>query len=151
MTEQKTNQERHKQVCYELNAIYDKKNRDYGDSFHTSWTDYGITMAAIRIGDKYNRLKTLVSGHLVPNVADESIRDTLIDLANYSIMTVMELDRESDGKPVAGAVQARQTYYVRADPEVDKALFQKAIGPVKVYEQKPVNREWLKDEQEDDT
>lgn len=91
-----TNLERHKQVCYELNRIYDKKNRDYGDSFHESWKDYGITMAAIRIGDKYNRLKTLTSGKSVPNVADESVRDTLIDLANYAIMTVMEMDAETE-------------------------------------------------------
>lgn len=91
-----SNTERHKRVCYELNALYDKKNRDYGDSFHTSWTDYGITMAAIRIGDKYNRLKNLARGETVPNVASESVRDTLLDLANYAIMTVMEMDAEGE-------------------------------------------------------
>ena len=94
MTE--SNTERHKRVCYELNALYDKKNRDYGDSFHESWKDYGITMAAIRIGDKYNRLKNLTSGKIVQNVADETVRDTLLDLANYSIMTLMELDAETE-------------------------------------------------------
>jgi hypothetical protein len=94
MPEYNKNTERHKLVCYELNRIYDKKNRDYGDSFHASWTDYGITMAAIRLGDKYNRLKNLTSGKSVPNVADESVRDTLMDLANYAIMTVMELDAD---------------------------------------------------------
>ena len=91
-----SNTERHKRVCYELNALYDKKNRDYGDSFHESWKDYGITMAAIRLGDKYNRLKNLTSGKAVQNVADETVRDTLLDLANYSIMTLMELDAESE-------------------------------------------------------
>lgn len=91
-----TNLERHKQVCYELNRLYDKKNRDYGDSFHESWKDYGITMAAIRLGDKYNRLKNLTSGKAVQKVADESVRDTLIDLANYAILTVMELDAETE-------------------------------------------------------
>lgn len=92
---QESNTERHKRVCYELNALYNKKNRDYGDSFHESWKDYGITMAAIRLGDKYNRLKNLTSGKTVQNVADETVRDTLLDLANYSIMTLMELDAES--------------------------------------------------------
>lgn len=95
MPEYNKNTERHKLVCYELNRIYDKKNRDYGDSFHASWTDYGITMAAIRLGDKYNRLRNLTSGKVVQNVADESVRDTLMDLANYAIMTVMELDAEA--------------------------------------------------------
>ena len=91
-----TNLERHKQVCYELNRLYDKKNRDYGDSFHESWKDYGITMATIRLGDKYNRLKNLTSGKAVQKVDDESVRDTLIDLANYAILTVMELDAETE-------------------------------------------------------
>ena len=89
-----TNTERHKRVCYELNALYDRKNRDYGDSFHESWKDYGITMSAIRLGDKYNRLKNLTSGKAVQNVADETVGDTLLDLANYSILTIMELDAE---------------------------------------------------------
>lgn len=95
-----TNTERHKRVCYELNALYDRKNRDYGDSFHESWKDYGITMAAIRLGDKYNRLKNLTSGKTVQNVADETVRDTLLDLANYSIMTLMEMDAESKPEPI---------------------------------------------------
>lgn len=92
-----TNTERHKKVCYELNALYDRKNRDYGDSFHESWKDYGITMAAIRLGDKYNRLRNLTSKiGQVQHVKDESVRDTLLDLANYAILTIMELDAESE-------------------------------------------------------
>ena len=97
-----SNTERHKRVCYELNALYDRKNRDYGDSFHESWKDYGITMAAIRLGDKYNRLHNLTSkAGTVQHVADESVRDTLMDLANYAIMTVMELDAEFESKPIS--------------------------------------------------
>ena len=48
-------------------------------------------MARIRLGDKFNRFKTLSrSGE--QKVSDESIRDTLIDLANYAIMTVLEME-----------------------------------------------------------
>ena len=95
------NTERHKKVCYELNALYDRKNRDYGDSFHESWKDYGITMAAIRLGDKYNRLKNLTSKiGQVQHVKGESVRDTLMDLANYAILTIMELDAESQEEPI---------------------------------------------------
>ena len=86
--------EDHKKVCYELNALYDRKNKDYGDSFSQSWQDYGITMAAIRIGDKYNRLRNLTTGKTVQNVAGETVRDTLLDLANYAIMAIMEMDAE---------------------------------------------------------
>ena len=87
--------EAHKRVCYELNRIYDQKNRDYGDSFSMSYRDYGLIVAAIRIGDKFNRLHNLTSrGADLSHVADESIRDTLLDLANYAIMTIMEMDAD---------------------------------------------------------
>ena len=81
---------RHKALCLYLNEIYEKKNADYGDSFHQSYIEEGLAMARIRLGDKYNRFKTL--SHNPAKVTDESIRDTLLDLANYAVMTVLELD-----------------------------------------------------------
>ena len=92
----KSNVERHKGITEELNALYARKNADYGDSFHRSYLDWGLPMAAIRLGDKYNRFVTLVKTKGEAQVKDESLRDTLIDLANYAIMTVMELDNESE-------------------------------------------------------
>ena len=83
--------EKHKQICDELNALYAKKNHDYGDSFHLSFLDEGMAMARIRLGDKLNRFKTL-SRATKQEVNDESIRDTLIDLANYAIMTILEME-----------------------------------------------------------
>lgn len=81
----------HTAICAELTELYKKKNADYGDSFHESFKEYGIEMVRIRLGDKWNRFKTLSTG-TDPKVKEESIRDTLIDMANYCIMTVMELD-----------------------------------------------------------
>lgn len=86
---------RHENICKELNELYIRKNKDYGDSYHHSFIEEGMAMARIRLGDKLNRFKTLTKSEL-RMVTDESIRDTLIDLANYSIMTVMEIDRERD-------------------------------------------------------
>lgn len=83
----------HRMICDELNKLYEKKNHDYGDSFHKSYEEFGLTMAAIRLDDKLNRFKTLIK--VESKVKDESIRDTLIDLANYSIMAAMELDRKA--------------------------------------------------------
>lgn len=80
----------HKVVCNELNKLYARKNHDYGNSFHASYAEDGLLMAKIRIGDKYNRFKSLIKSD--QKVKDESIRDTLIDMANYCIMAVMELD-----------------------------------------------------------
>lgn len=89
-----SNTERHKRVCYELNALYDKKNRDYGDSFHETFKQEGMAMSRIRLMDKLNRFCTLTRGQNAPNIASETVRDTLLDLANYTIMTLMELDAE---------------------------------------------------------
>ena len=85
--------EKHLEICNELNALYAKKNHDYGDSFHLSFIEEGMAMARIRLGDKLNRFKTL-SRSTKQEVNDESIRDTLIDLANYAIMTILEMENE---------------------------------------------------------
>lgn len=71
--------------------IYKKKNHDYGNSFDRSLDKFGLTASAIRIGDKVNRFESLVNKEA--QVAGESIRDTLLDMANYAIMTVMWMDR----------------------------------------------------------
>jgi len=51
-----------------------------------------MTMSCIRLRDKMNRLDRLQNSDSL--VKSESIRDTLIDMANYAIMTVMELDNQ---------------------------------------------------------
>jgi hypothetical protein len=85
----------HRDICTSLNELYARKNRDYGDSFHKTYLEEGMAMARIRLTDKLERFKKLTreGGQAVK---DESIRDTLIDLANYAIMTVMEMDREAE-------------------------------------------------------
>jgi hypothetical protein len=88
--------EHHGDLCKELNDLYARKNHDYGDSFHQSFVEEGLAMSRIRLGDKFNRFKTL-SRATEKKVSDESIRDTLIDLANYAIMTVLEMEA-ADGE-----------------------------------------------------
>jgi len=84
--------DKHKQICKELNELYENKNHDYGDSFGETYRKLGLISAVTRILDKTNRLQTLCTKEQL--VRDESIRDTLIDLANYAIMTIIELDKE---------------------------------------------------------
>ena len=84
--------ELHQQICTQLNDIYIRKNHDYGDSFHLSCMEEGMAMPRIRLGDKFNRFKTLTRKNEML-VDDESVRDTLLDLANYAIMTVIEMER----------------------------------------------------------
>lgn len=88
----------HKSICDELNKIYTKKNQDYGDSFGEQFQEYGITSAAIRIEDKLRRFKNLIKQQA--QVEDEKMEDTLLDMANYCIMTVIELENEQMKKAV---------------------------------------------------
>lgn len=84
---------RHEALCKELNNIYAKKNHDYGDSFHQTFLEEGFAMSRIRLSDKLNRFKALTKKPVLDQqVKDESIRDTLIDLANYALMTVLEME-----------------------------------------------------------
>ena len=86
---------RHKEIVEELNRVYEQKNTDYGDSFAESVREFGIVAALTRISDKYNRFKRLALGNR-NLVGDESIRDTLLDMANYCIMLSMILEEEQE-------------------------------------------------------
>ena len=89
------NLQQHKQLLQQIHDTYVKKNHDYGDSFSRSFKKYGLVAAMVRMEDKWNRLDNMALG-AEQKVADETIRDTLLDLAGYCIMTTMELDREKD-------------------------------------------------------
>lgn len=71
------------------------KNAAYGDSFTKSVDDYGLKVIGIRLSDKYNRIKHLVnSGLLKQN--DESLEDTLLDMAGYSILGLKYLEEHKN-------------------------------------------------------
>lgn len=91
-----TRAEKHGLICDEIKELFKRKNTDYGDSFHQTFLEEGFATSRIRLNDKLERFKRLTkSGE--QNVKDENIRDTLIDLANYSIMTILELE-DSDNE-----------------------------------------------------
>lgn len=83
--------EAHKQLLNQIHETYIQKNRAYGNSFDQSCDDFGITAAMVRMSDKWNRLKTLTKNPDIPQ-GDESVKDTLLDLANYCVMTYLYLD-----------------------------------------------------------
>lgn len=83
---------RHSDICLALNKTYIAKNADYGDSFSETYRKLGIISAVTRISDKTSRLQSLCKRDAL--IKDESIRDTLLDLANYAIMTVMAMDEQ---------------------------------------------------------
>lgn len=79
--------------CTEL---YSKKNHDYGNSFDKGMDIIGMAYGVGRIYDKMNRLVTLTKEDAA--VKDESIDDTLRDLACYSIMLLTYRKRERAAK-----------------------------------------------------
>ena len=78
-------------VTLDLRNLYDAKNRDYGDSFSKSFEQWGLPMVCIRLTDKLNRLSSFAKGQDM-QVADEKVEDTLMDMANYAIMALVELN-----------------------------------------------------------
>jgi hypothetical protein len=79
-------------ITAEMASILRKKNSDYGGTVdNISIT--GLPGISVRILDKamrfYNLTKTQENQQ---QVKEESIRDTLIDLANYCVIGVMLLD-----------------------------------------------------------
>lgn len=83
----------HMTICSKLNEIYSAKNQDYGDSFGETFQKLGLISAVTRITDKCNRLQSLSVSKEI-KVEDERLEDTLMDMANYCIMTLIELQNQ---------------------------------------------------------
>lgn len=84
----------HARVLQELHDTYLRKNADYGDSFAALCAEFGPAYAIAHIVEKTARIRALLKH--TANVSGESMRDSLMDLANYAILTVMEIDRGSE-------------------------------------------------------
>lgn len=85
--------DKHLSICKQLNQTYQEKNADYGDSFSETYQKLGIISAVTRISDKTNRLISLVGKTEAERmVKDETLRDTLIDLAGYAVLTLLEME-----------------------------------------------------------
>lgn len=79
-------------ITKRMAEVYAAKNHDYGNSFSKSIEEFGLVAAAVRMNDKMERIKALVKSQDNNRcVKDETIEDTLLDLANYAVMTLVEL------------------------------------------------------------
>lgn len=81
----------HSQICKDLHNLYVTKNSDYGNSVSDTFDKFGIDAFLVRMYDKLNRLYSLTRTDIKQMVSDEKIEDTLLDLANYAILTIIEL------------------------------------------------------------
>ena len=87
--------ELHAQVLSEMHELYKRKNADYGDSFAQLRQRYP-NFVCMRLFDKLNRLDTLIKPGYEAQVTDEKLEDTLMDIANYAIMEIVERRMSSD-------------------------------------------------------
>lgn len=85
-----------KEIHQQEEALYTERNEKYGDSFAKTFQEYGEAVALIRLEDKLNRAKTLVSMGLRGSDG-ESLIDTLMDLSNYANMAIIELTSTTGG------------------------------------------------------
>lgn len=74
-----------------LEETYKAKNNDYGNSVADTYDKFGSVSFLVRITDKYNRLMTLCDPNAPEQkVKDEKIDDTILDLANYCLLWLVE-------------------------------------------------------------
>ena len=90
MSEKQTRVEQLTAVQEEAKALFERKNRDYGDAF----AEFGPIGVIVRMEDKIKRLVS-ISKSGITLVDNESLRDTLIDLHNYAAMAVMLIDEQN--------------------------------------------------------
>ena len=87
----------HLDLCEKIHDVYKRKNADYGGSFTELYDKFGIQAANVFLTIKYNRFQELLEKEA--QVVNESIDDTLLDLANYCLLTLVERNvRKDDSK-----------------------------------------------------
>ena len=82
-------------IVTEMTELYAKKNHDYGNSFDEGCDKIGTGYPLGRLLDKMNRLIACMGKEDEMQV-NESIEDTLTDLACYSVMTLSYLKRKNN-------------------------------------------------------
>ena len=81
-----------------MQDTYAAKNADYGDSVGDTYKRFGDISFLTRITDKYNRICSLIDKQA--DVKDESIDDTILDMANYCVLWLVEREFKKQKKPL---------------------------------------------------
>lgn len=84
---------KYQSVLQDMQTLFMEKNSDYGNSVHRTYEIFGMTSYLVRISDKLNRAISLTSGS-ERMVKDETLYDTLVDLANYAAIAASELKQK---------------------------------------------------------
>lgn len=87
-----------KQITENMAKVFAAKRHDYGASTTETWEKYGPVSMITRMHDKLNRSYNLLCKYETNAVADEKVQDTLLDLANYSVIAIIELAKAKERK-----------------------------------------------------
>lgn len=89
---EKEDADRFKEITDKMLETYKSKNKDYGDSFRNIFKECGMIYAYGHLKEKLERVKSLMSDEA--KVKGESMKGSLYDLANYAILTIMEIEKQ---------------------------------------------------------
>lgn len=87
-----------KDITEMLSDTLISKNADYGNNVDKNIDEWGLASIAIRLDDKLSRFKNLIKEGNVRQVSDETIEDTLLDLAGYSILGYRKIKEMAEQK-----------------------------------------------------
>ena len=87
-------------IINNLEDTYKKKNSDYGNSVGDTYEKFGDVSFLTRITDKYNRILSLADKGECGEVKDEALEDTILDLANYCLLWLVEREYKEQQKEV---------------------------------------------------
>ena len=89
---------KYREICEQLIQYNESERQAYGDTFHEVYEDIGLVSAITMIARKYNNLRHLAKNpSALANLNSEQLESILWDLANYSILTLIEM---SDGASI---------------------------------------------------
>ena len=97
-------EQKYMDIIDKLKKTFLKKNHDYGssvkknyDKFESYGKNEGLKYVFGRIAEKHDRLENLIYGNHTNQVTDESIEDTLLDMANYAILAAVSIQEHKSG------------------------------------------------------
>lgn len=106
-----------------LVSVYEAKNSDYGNSFEECCNKFGLVSAVVRMNDKINRINSLYDKKDMK--VNESLVDTLLDLANYAVMTAVWMNNNDIYHD--GVINSQQDASSKSSPCNAKDLFSNSV------------------------
>lgn len=106
-----------------LVSVYEAKNNDYGNSFEECCNKFGLVSAVVMMNDKINKINSLYNKKDMK--VNESLVDTLLDLANYAVMTAVWMNNNDVSHD--GVRNSQQDASSKSSPYNAKDLFSNSV------------------------